>query len=436
MLCGDPPQEEELTELKGEPLSLRLEVKKCMGLPQKYSRNVHVSYKFFYDASEQKSLVPADAPKEGTINPLINYERQLLVEIIEDEFVEYIKNGILEFSVYGEQPVVERDDEEDEEKNGEGGSSSSGAGKSAKSGDKRRSGAKGAASSKDGSGSGHNERLAKLESVLREITAQVDPSSGAEGADRILKESPEAISQKVAALVTTQKNLEAEVVVLKSPEKQKQTRPSSAIEKLKFSQEENARIKAELESIKAKKGAAPANTEAASSAASAEETAALKAELEALRSASASSGASGAGGASASELAELRAAHESDERALAELRASLARMEKEAEDLRELQSKEAQLNQELQARLTVSTKTGGGSEGGKDDEQLAQLRRELESARAKAASSSASAASGRPADDGGLASQIARKDAELAEMRRALKEEQEKKKKSSACVIL
>lgn len=419
--------EEELSELKGEPLSLRLEVKKCMGLPQKYSRNVHVGYKFFYDTTEQKSTVAPDAPSVGTINPLINYERQLLVEIIEDEFIEYVKNGILEFSVYGEQPIVEQDDDDDEEqKTGADGSASS---KSAKSGDKRRSGAKGA-SAKDGGGSGSNERLAKLESVLRDITAQVDPASGVEGADRLLKESPEAISQKVAALVTKQGALEAEVVVLKSPEKQKPVRPSSAIEKLKTSEMENARIKAELESFKAKKGSAtPANTEPASSG-SAEENAALKAELEALKSAAAAS--SSSSGPSAAELAELRAAHEADERAMADLKSAMLLLEKEAADLRELQAREAQMNQELQARL--STKSGISDDGGKSDEQLAQLRRELESARAKAASSSASAASGRPADDG-LASMIAKKDAELEAVRKALKEEQQKKK-SSACVIL
>jgi hypothetical protein len=60
-------EEEELTELKGEPLSIRLEVKKCMGLPQKYSKNVFVQYKFFYDDTDHKSEVCADQ----TNNPLL-----------------------------------------------------------------------------------------------------------------------------------------------------------------------------------------------------------------------------------------------------------------------------------------------------------------------------------------------------------------------------
>ena len=391
-------EEEELAELKGEPLTLRLEVKKCMGLPSKYSSRVFVAYKFFYDSSEVRSEVCPDT----TINPLLNYERTLLVDIIEDEFVEYIKSGILEFSVYGEQPVVKEDDEEEEEKSS---SSSAGAVKGGKH--------KGNAGAVSGAVS---ERLQKLEAVLRAITEQVDPAAAALPAsdrDKLLKDAPESIVGKVKELVVRHAGLEQENLVLRSPVK---ARPASGSAASVAAAAETAALKKQLEALKLSSAAS-----ASASGSVLDENQSLKAALASLKAHSSPQ---------ASELAELRQSKEAHERALAAgeaklaaLKAALDKKEAEAAELRSIQSKEAQLNRELQERLSAA---GGG---GGDDQSVAALRRDLESARAKVASASTSSS------DAGLASSIARKDAELEELRRQLKAAQDQKK-SSACVIL
>jgi chromosome segregation ATPase len=418
---------QELTELKGEPLTMRLEIKKCMGLPQKYSSKVFVKYRFFYDSTEHQT----EACGDTTINPLLNYERTLLVDIIEDEFVEYVKSGVLELSVYGEQPVY---DDDDEEKDGTAGTASTkargGRGSkraTAKAGSsKRNSMTPGDSSSSGGDASA---RIAKLEAVLRDITASVAPDASA---DSLLKDAPEELVGRVKDLVVKKASLEEENFVLKSPEK---ARPASSAEGAVVNEEaaaaaaalqaENEKIKAELESLRSKgasaSGAADAEAAAlraelealrqappaAASAPLVDENASLKAALESLKSKATPS---------ASELAELRQSKEAQERALAAgeaelaaLRATLATKENEAAELRALQEREATLNRELQEKLGAA----------KSDEDLASLRKELDSARAKVA------AAGQSAD----------RDAELEELRRQLKEEQEKKK-SSACVIL
>jgi len=460
-------EEEELTELKGEPLSMRLEIKKCMGLPQKLALNVFVSYKFYADSVESKtepSLSDPDAVP--TINPLLNYERTLLVDIIEDEFVEYIKSGILEFSVYGEHyiPPQEKDDDDDED-----GAKAKGGAAKGKSG--KRSSGKASKGSKGGDDDLASARLAKLEAVLKEITESVDPTLAAD--PTVLEKSPEVVAQSVKALKHKAGTLENEIVELKSPAK---GRPPSQDLASAEAIEENARLKALLESLRATKGGEQAATLAAENAkikaeleslrgksskksaagsggmfpdavgtTSAEEAAALRAEIEALKAASPSAGAAQATAAvldenaslkaaleslkskaspSAAELAELRQSAAAADSQLASLRKALAQKETEAEELRALKEAEAALNKELADKIAQGVSASAtASVVGRNDAQVEQLKRDLESARNKVAAASTGGGAG---GDAALA-------AEIEDLKRQLRE---KDKKSSACVIL
>ncbi len=429
-------EEEELIELKGEPLTIRLEVKKCMGLPQKYAQNVVISYKFFDDSTEHKTE-PVAPVGETSINPLVNYERTLLVDIIEEEFVEYVKSGILEFNVYGEQVVQQQTEEE---KNAAGGK----AGTRSKRGSIIGGGKKGAAAAAAGSSSGSGPsaaelRVAKLENVLREITEHVDPALEKE---EVLR-SPELITSKVKAM-------KDEVTELKSPAKQKQfagleaqKESEEAARAKAVLQEENAKIKTELESLRNKSGKSSAKNlfpAAATAGESAEETAALRAELEALKAASSPTVTAAAAAAEQenaslkaaleslrskaspkeNELAELRSSAAAHESALNALKETLAQKESEAAELRSLQAQEAALNKELAEKIAAGVPASAtASVMGRNEAQVKELQRELESARAKVQSAT-------PSKD---------EAAEIAELKRMLQEEKDKKK-SSACVIL
>lgn len=378
--------EENVEEIKGEPLTMRLEIKKLMGLPQKHSVNTFVKYKFYYDDEDHSTDVHA----EQTINPQLDYERTLLIDIVEDEFVEYVKNGILEFSVYGEQPKLP-DEEEDEKADAKG---------------KRSSGQNGGAQS---------QRLQQLEEVLRGVTSAVlDPESDDAklDPDRILQESPELIAQKVAELRKKERALEEEVQVLKTPRK-----PARSLDGSQDGQEEgeaarlaeeNARIKAELESLRRRQAGSAAESESDS-------TAALRAELDASRSALESLKKKSS--PSAVELADKERALAAEQAQLLSLRDKFARVEAEAAELRALKDKEEALNRELQDKLAQ------GPAGA--DAELEQLRAELAEARARIEQST-------PRNE--LATALADKDRELEQLKQQLSEAQSKK--SKACVIL
>jgi len=448
--------EEELSELKGEPLTMRLEIKKCMGLPSKLCKNVFVSYRFFYDDKEVKTI-PAS---RVTINPMIDYERQLLIDIVEEEFVEYIKSGILEFQIFGEQNVQddEEEDDDDEKEEKKQDADDDDEAERTSSNDKNKKKDKNAKD--DPPDNATSQRIAKLEAVLRDITSAVQldiaggPSGSASQTDHILRERPEMISAKV-------KDLARENVALKSPEAKAQARAEAEAEANQLRQqleqlrqgkadpsliEENNKLKNELESLK-KNGSSggPATKSMDELEAS---NVALRAELAALRNGS-------SGNATLeSENAALKASLASMQRKAAHSAASasrsnmdedaaaaLAAVEAEREELKaKLQAaeKEAQL---LQSRLAASSSST--SDAFPDGRELSQLRRELESARRKipahaghghgGSGSAAGTSSTDAANDPALLSAVAAKDRELEELRRQLQENQ---KKSKACVIL
>jgi hypothetical protein len=95
--------EENVEELKGEVLELRLDIDKVMGVPQRLSKGVFCKYRFFVDDVDAKTS-PA---KEASINPSVKYKRTIMVDPVSAEFVEYLRSGVLEVEVWGESPTEE-----------------------------------------------------------------------------------------------------------------------------------------------------------------------------------------------------------------------------------------------------------------------------------------------------------------------------------------
>ena len=92
--------EESVEELKGEMLELRLEMPKAMGLPSKFSYNVHCEYKFFLDEKDTKTRAVEDV----SINPVLGYKRTILIDPVTEDFIEYLKSGLMEIHVFGQAP--------------------------------------------------------------------------------------------------------------------------------------------------------------------------------------------------------------------------------------------------------------------------------------------------------------------------------------------
>lgn len=439
--------EEELSELKGEPLSIRLEIKKCMGLPSKYAKNVYVQYKFFYDSIDSKT----DPCPDTTINPMLNYERKVLVDIVEDEFVDHVKNGIMEFSVYGEQPVEKEDDDEDD--GGKTASSSKGGKGNNKSSNKRGSARKGhKGSDEDDNGglpSAQAIRLQKLEAVLREVCSSVlegddDPAMG--NPDEVILKSPELIGKKVKELRVKEKALTEENFVLKSPAKIAAAgkRPQSAASTALA--EENAQMKAELTKLRIlAEGAASPNAKDGADGgglltdeAIAAENASLKAALASLQAQSSPSAVELAAAKEDQAKADQRARDTEEE--LAQWRKKYDDKAREAEaELNQLRQHEKELRDQLEAKLLASSSSKSSkNDQGDSAAEVAQLRAELASARGKIQSATPrtlAGGGGSTANDPALASAVIKKDAELEELRRKLKES-EGKQGSSSCVIL
>ncbi len=99
-------EEEDVRQMKGKSLQLRFDVTRAMGLPMKFAKNVFTSYRFHYDSEENKSEIS----KDKGINPMINHTRVFTVENIDEDFVDYLENGVLEIQVFGEQ-IVHIDEE-------------------------------------------------------------------------------------------------------------------------------------------------------------------------------------------------------------------------------------------------------------------------------------------------------------------------------------
>ena len=72
--------------------------------------SLDVSVQFFLDDKQSKSK-PAE---ETSINPVLNYSRTILIDPVTDDFIEYLKSGLMEIQVWGQRPNDETKRQEEE----------------------------------------------------------------------------------------------------------------------------------------------------------------------------------------------------------------------------------------------------------------------------------------------------------------------------------
>ena len=75
---------------------IKITVNQVFGLPNDYKRNCYCTFTFFNEGAPRKSPVCAC----DSINPEINWTELCIVDVTSTEFVDYIKEGSLVFSVY------------------------------------------------------------------------------------------------------------------------------------------------------------------------------------------------------------------------------------------------------------------------------------------------------------------------------------------------
>jgi len=56
---------------------------------------------FFLDEQDSKTQIA----KEATINPQLDYSRTILIDPVTDDFIEYLKTGLMEIQVWGQKPT-------------------------------------------------------------------------------------------------------------------------------------------------------------------------------------------------------------------------------------------------------------------------------------------------------------------------------------------
>jgi hypothetical protein len=96
--------EDDISQLKGESIKLKFEIIKAQGLPQKFSKNCNCSYQFFAD-SREFSTQDEGNNAQISINPAFNYSRIIEIDVVEEELIDFVQNGILEVAIYAEQYV-------------------------------------------------------------------------------------------------------------------------------------------------------------------------------------------------------------------------------------------------------------------------------------------------------------------------------------------
>lgn len=90
--------EEDASELENKALTLTFEIVGAMGIPKRLSDKVYCSYKFYLDDEESTT----EQCQEVTINPSFVHKREITIEPVTKDFLEYVKSGLVEISIFGE----------------------------------------------------------------------------------------------------------------------------------------------------------------------------------------------------------------------------------------------------------------------------------------------------------------------------------------------
>lgn len=92
----DDPFVEDPSELVGASMNFLLKIKEAVGLPSKFSKNMHCKYKFYLDKEETvtKSI-------SGTTNPKFNFSKHYSIHPITQQFIDYLTLQPLVIELHG-----------------------------------------------------------------------------------------------------------------------------------------------------------------------------------------------------------------------------------------------------------------------------------------------------------------------------------------------